>query len=390
MILNTRGSSFVKTTKNSVNTPLLILLGLICSANIFAESGELVLTQQTEKRSVSVSKITSGLNHPWSIAFISETEWLVTERAGQLRRIINGELQDKPVTGLPEIRSRGQGGLLDVALHPEFDQNRWVYLSYSGSDGSNSGTEVMRGILTENNMTDIEVIFKATPKSRGGRHFGSRLVFDDEGFLFISLGDRGAQETAQHRDKHAGSIIRLNDDGSVPTSNPFVNTKDALPEIYSYGHRNVQGMTFDSSAGTLWAHEHGPQGGDELNQVFAGQNYGWPIITYGVNYGTGTKIGEGTEKDGMLQPVTFWDPSIAPSGLAILNSPKFPEWQGNLLVGALKFQLLARLEIVEGRVVHEERLLEGELGRIRDVRQGPDGHIYLLTDSDNGAVYRLD
>lgn len=373
------------------------LIPLICfsslqlvASNTFANNvnltGSEVLSQTTEKREITVTQFASGLDHPWSIAFISGSDWLVTERAGQLRRIVDGVLQDQPISGLPKIRESGQGGLLDVVLHPDFSNNQLVYLSYS----MQGGTEVLRGKLSNNQLENIEVIFTALPKMRGGRHFGSRLVFDKQGFLFISLGDRGEKEIAQQTDKHPGSIIRLNDDGSVPDTNPFVNDANVLPEIYSYGHRNVQGMTYDSTNDILWAHEHGPQGGDELNQVLAGENYGWPVITYGVNYGIGTKIGEGTEKSGMVQPATFWDPSIAPSGLTLVDSDKYPQWQGNLLVGALKYQLLARLELVDGNVVHEERLLEGELGRIRDVRQGPDGFIYVLTDSGNGSVYRLE
>ncbi len=355
-----------------------------------AASDNPTFTEPSEKRDLVVTQVVSGLDHPWSIAFISATDWLVTERSGQLRRIIDGKLLSEPVSGLPKIEQNGQGGLLDVVPHPEFDSNQWVYLSYSAKGKSGYGTEVLRGKLTDNRLENVEVIFTALPKSRGGRHFGSRLVFDDQGFLFISLGDRGKKESSQQTKKHPGSIIRLNDDGSVPETNPFVKKADVLPEIYSIGHRNVQGMTYDSTNKVLWAHEHGPQGGDELNQVIAGQNYGWPVITYGVNYGLGTKIGEGTEKEGMAQPITYWDPSIAPSGLAIIDSPAFPQWQGNLLVGALKFQLLARLELVDGKVTHEERILEGKLGRIRDVRQGPDGAIYLLTDSGNGSVYRVD
>lgn len=371
--------------------PILIgtLILLPLSLHSRADSAQTVFSQSSEKHDLSVNLITPGLDHPWSIAFISENDWLVTERSGQLRRVVNGELLKNPVAGLPEIRQSGQGGLLDVVLHPQFASNRWVYLSYSSGKGSKLGTEVMRGKLNDNKLSDVEVIFQANPKSRGGRHFGSRLVFDDQGYLFVSLGDRGNKKNGQLQNSHPGSIIRLNDDGSVPDSNPFVNVAGVLPEIYSYGHRNVQGMVFDSANKTLWAHEHGPQGGDELNQVLAGKNYGWPVITYGVNYGSGTQIGEGTEKNGMEQPATFWDPSIAPSGLAVIDSPKYPQWQGNLLVGALKYQLLARLELVQGKVVHEERLLAGELGRIRDVRQGPDGYIYLLTDAGNGAIYKL-
>ena len=371
-------------------TTLGILITVSAATTLPAHSAETVLTTDTERRPLTVSKITSGLDHPWSIAFISESDWLVTERSGLLRRVINGELQAKPISGIPKISIGGQGGLLDVVLHPDFKTNQWVYLSYSAGGITGRSTEVLRATLNGNRLVNGKVIFKANPKSIGGRHFGSRLAFDADGFLFISLGDRGSKDLAQQTNTHTGSIIRLNDDGTVPKDNPFINNKAVLPEIYSYGHRNVQGMAFDVSTNTMWAHEHGPQGGDELNIVQAGKNYGWPIITYGVNYGFGTKIGEGTEKDGMMQPVTYWDPSIAPSGLAIVNSPKYPEWQDNLLVGALKFQLVARLEIENGTVVHEERLLSGKLGRIRDIRQSPDGYIYLLTDSDDGGIYRLE
>ncbi len=374
-----------------MTSQLKYLFTLICSASTLLVAPPIVadnnnLTVTTEKRELKVSQIASGLDHPWSIAFISSSDWLVTERSGQLRRITDGKLQDQPISGLPKIKQTGQGGLLDVVLHPDFSNNQLVYLSYT----MKGGTEVLRGKLTGNKLENTEVIFSALPKMRGGRHFGSRLVFDNQGFLFISLGDRGKKETSQQTINHPGSIIRLNDDGSIPNTNPFVSDSTVLPEIYSYGHRNIQGMTFDPATNILWAHEHGPKGGDELNQVLAGKNYGWPVITYGVNYVLSTKIGEGTEKPGMVQPTTYWDPSIAPSGLAVVDSEKYAEWQGNLLVGALKFQLLARLELADGKVIHEERILKGELGRIRDVRQGPDGFIYLLTDSSNGSVYRLE
>ncbi len=354
-----------------------------------AESSLPVIVADTELRELVAQPIVSGLDHPWSIAFASKTEWLVTERSGALRRVVDGQLIPDPVSGLPAIAAVGQGGLLDVALHPDFEQNRQVYLSYVGGESRRYGTEVLVGRLKGNSLEDVQVIFKAMPKTKGGRHFGSRMAFDQNGLLYISLGDRGTKETAQKLDQHHGSIVRLHDDGKIPTDNPFVHVENALPEIYSFGHRNVQGLAFDLTSNTLWAHEHGPQGGDELNQIVAGQNYGWPTITYGVNYGLGTKIGIGTEKEGMRQPITFWDPSIAPSGLAIVNSDQYPEWKNNLLVGALKYQLIARLELANSAVTHEERLLSSELGRIRDVRQAPDGFIYLLTDSDDGKVYRL-
>lgn len=348
-------------------------------------------TQHTsEKRDISITRVTTGLNHPWSIAFLSASDWLVTERSGSLRRVLDGQLQPEPIKGLPDVHATGQGGLLDVVLHPDFASNQLVYLSYTAKQGSNYGTEVARGVLVDNELRNLEIIFKALPKVRGGRHFGSRLAFDDRGYLYISLGDRGAKELAQEQNKHIGTVIRLHDDGAIPKDNPFVNIAGVLPEIYSYGHRNVQGMVFDKKTKTLWTHEHGPQGGDELNQVLSGQNYGWPIITYGANYGSGTKIGEGTEKLGMLQPTTFWDPSIAPSGLAIVDGNRYPEWQGNLLVGSLKFQLIARLELKDNAVLSEERLVERDFGRIRDIRQGPKGYLYFITDADNGSIYRIE
>lgn len=370
------------------------LLALLTTAVLAATSLQSLHAQplevSTEQRNLTVTEVAAGLDHPWSIAFISNNDWLVTERAGRLRRITDGKLLADPISGLPEIASVGQGGLLDVALHPDFNNNRLVYLSYVGEDDGTYGTEVVYGQLDGNHLKDAKVIFKALPKSTGGRHFGSRLAFDENNMLYISLGDRGSKESAQKLSQHPGSIIRLHADGKVPDNNPFAHDINALPEIYSYGHRNVQGLAFDKQTNTLWAHEHGPQGGDELNQVIAGQNYGWPTITFGANYGTGTSIGIGTKNPGMLQPITYWDPSIAPSGLAIVNGEKYPNWQNNLLVGALKFQLVARIELKENTVTHEERMLEGKLGRIRDIKQSPDGVIYLLTDADNGKVYRLD
>jgi glucose/arabinose dehydrogenase len=239
-------------------------------------------------------------------------------------------------------------------------------------------------------LHDLEVIFRMQPKSRAGYHFGSRLVFDGKGHLFITLGDRGEMARAQRLDDHAGSVIRLHDDGRVPADNPFVGKPGTKPEKFTLGNRNMQGAALNPRSGELWTHEHGPQGGDEINVIRAGVNYGWPVITYGANYGTGTKIGEGTAKAGMAQPLLQWTPSIAPSGMAFYTGDRFPKWQGNLFVGALKFQMLVRLQLDGERVVREERLLQGALGRIRDVRQGPDGLIYLLIDSEKGRIVRLE
>lgn len=344
---------------------------------------------QTKLQTVVVEKLVGGLKQPWSLAFIDENNWLVTEKQGNLRQVVNGNLLDEAVSGVPEIDSGGQGGLLDVVIHPKFETNQLIYLSFSARDNGRSGTEVLRARLIENRLHDLEVIFKALPKQRGGRHFGSRLVFDDKGYLFISLGDRGDRDLSQNGNYHAGSIIRLHEDGRIPLDNPFIGNPHIHDEIYSVGHRNVQGMVFDKNGGVLWAHEHGPKGGDELNNIIAGNNYGWPIITYGVNYGLGTAIGKGSQAPGLQQPITYWVPSIAPSGLEIVNSDNFPAWKNHLFVGALKFRQLVRLELSNGQVIDEERMLDNAYGRIRDVRQGPDGFIYFITDSQDGAIYRI-
>jgi glucose/arabinose dehydrogenase len=335
--------------------------------------------------------LTAGLEYPWGLAFLPDGRLLVTERPGRLRLVDpDGRLDPRPLEGTPPVAAVGQGGLLDVALHPDFTKNRLVYLSYAGESPGGYGTEVARGRLEGHALRDMQVIFRMEPRTRRGHHFGSRLVFDRQGFLYITLGDRGDMERAQRLDDHAGSVIRLHDDGRVPADNPFVGRAGAKPEKFTLGNRNMQGAALHPQSGLLWTHEHGPQGGDEINVIRAGVNYGWPVITYGRNYGTGTQIGEGTTKPGMAQPLLQWTPSIAPSGMAFYTSERFPKWKGNLFVGALKFQMLVRLELDGERVVREERLAQGALGRIRDVRQGPDGLIYLLIDSDKGRIVRLE
>jgi glucose/arabinose dehydrogenase len=309
---------------------------------------------------------------------------------------------------MPKVAEFGQGGLLDVALHPKYAENGWIYWTYNATEGGLHGTELARGKLggTKDTpkMTDVQVLFKLAPKSDRGLHFGSRIVFDRDGYLFVTFGDRGdspakgAEQRAQQLNDHAGKSIRLFDDGRVPPDNPFVKTKDAKPEIFTLGNRNMQGAALNPVSGKLWTHEHGAQGGDEVNIMVGGTNYGWPVITYGVNYGLGTKIGEGTTKAGMAQPLIYWVPSIAPSGMAFVGSDgsgresltNFPKWKGNALVGALAGQLVVRLTIDGDKVVAQERMFVNELGRIRDVRNGPDGNIYLLTDSSNGALLRVE
>lgn len=344
----------------------------------------------TEAPAIRYEVVADGLFHPWSVAFLPDGRSLVSERSGQLRVIdARGALLDAPVAGLPVIRQHGQGGLLDVMPHPQFAENHWIYLSYAEPGRGGYGTAVGRGRLEGMELKEFEVLFRLLPKTGTPYHFGSRLVFDRENHLFITLGDRGEMDRAQDLADHAGSLIRLHDDGRVPSDNPFVNTPGARPEIYSYGHRNMQGATLNPFTGEVWTHEHGPQGGDEINIPRAGVNYGWPVITYGVNYGSGTPIGEGTSKSGMAQPLYYWVPSIAPSGMAFYDADRFPEWRGNLFVGSLKFRQLVRLEIEDGRIVHEQRLFKDVFGRIRDVRQGPDGYLYLLTDADDGKLIRL-
>jgi glucose/arabinose dehydrogenase len=344
----------------------------------------------TQKHSIGYEIVAEGLTRPWSVAFLPDGGMLISERHGTLRHVnTQGELEAEPIVGLPTIKEHGQGGLLDVVLHPNFKDNHWVYFSYAEPDGGTYGTTVARGRLEGRRFEQVQTIFRMGRKTKSRNHFGSRLVFDHQGYLYITLGDRGDRPRAQDLNDHAGSVIRLNDDGGIPTTNPFIKESSALKEIFSYGHRNIQGAALHPETGKLWTHEHGPHGGDEINIPDPGANYGWPVITYGLNYGSRTKIGEGTKKAGMVQPIYYWVPSIAPSGMTFYTGDKFGNWKGNLFVGSLKFQQLVRLELDGEKVTHEERLLTGTLGRIRDVRQGPDGFIYLLVDADNGKLIRL-
>jgi len=345
----------------------------------------------SEKHGFRLVTLVEGLENPWSIAFLPDGRMLVTERPGRLRVVSKDfRLDPSPIEGLPPIVEAGQGGLFDVVLHPRYAENGWIYISYNGAGSGGWGTELLRARLEGNRLADTQVLFRLQPKSRKGQHFGGRIVFDHKGFVYLTLGDRGDKERAQHLDDHAGSVIRLHDDGRVPADNPFVNRPGARPEKFTLGNRNMQGAALHPQTGELWTHEHGPQGGDEVNVMRAGRNYGWPIITYGVNYVIGTRIGEGTEKPGMEQPLYYWVPSIAPSGMAFYTGESFPNWRGNLFVGSLKFQLLARLELDGEKIVREERLIQGELGRIRDVRTGPDGNLYLLSDAPDGVLARIE
>jgi aldose sugar dehydrogenase len=335
--------------------------------------------------------LTDDLDHPWGLAFLPDGRMLVTERPGRLRIAgQDGTLSD-PIAGVPEVDADGQGGLLDVALAPDFAQSRLVYLSFAEPGEGGSGTSVARARLaeSENRLEGPQVIFRQEPKVGGGAHFGSRLVFARDGNLFITTGDRQHRPFVQDLSKLQGKVVRVRPDGTIPPDNPFVNRAGARPEIWSYGHRNLQGAALHPETGQLWTVEHGARGGDELNAPKAGRNYGWPVITYGVDY-SGARIGVGQRKEGMEQPVHYWDPSIAPSGLMFYTGDKFPRWKGNAFVGALGFQLLARLVLDGEHVRQEERLLEGYGQRIRAVVQGPDGFIYLLTDDSDGRIVRLE
>ncbi len=347
-------------------------------------------TFSSEHHEFRVTTVARGLVHPWSLAFLPNGDMLVTERVGRLRIIRNGELRPMPVAGVPEVALGGQGGLLDIALHPKFAENRLIYLSYAAAGEGGSGTEVARAHLIDDELVDLERILDVRPKSIGGRHFGSRLLFGRDGYLYVTAGERASRDRAQNLGDLAGSIMRITDDGGVPPDNPFVGRADARPEIYTYGNRNPQGLAMHPETGQIWEAEHGPKGGDEINILVAGTNYGWPVITYGGSY-SGAEIGEGTAKAGMAQPARHWGvPAISPSGMAFYTGGDFPSWRDNMFLGALSGRVLIRLVLDGTEIVHEERLLEDFGERIRDVRQGPDGSLYLLTDSPKGRLLRLD
>lgn len=339
-----------------------------------------------------VTAVVGGLNHPWAMAFLPEGGVLITERPGSLRLLrIPGGLS-KPLAGVPKVAAQGQGGLLDVALSPDFARDRYVYLSYAEADGSKSGTAVGRGRLSADGtaLEDFRVLFRQQPKLSSGLHYGSRLVFDGKGYLYISLGENNQRPTAQDLDKLQGKVVRLKADGSVPPDNPFVGQAGARPEIWSYGHRNPQGMALNPWTGQLWENEHGPRGGDEINLVQRGKNYGWPLATHGINY-SGQPIPEakGADQPGMEAPLYWWPKSPAISGMAFYNADRFPAWRNSVFIGALANQNLIRLTLDGDRVVAQEWLLTDRKQRIRDVRQGPDGYVYVLTDASPGELLRL-
>jgi glucose/arabinose dehydrogenase len=347
----------------------------------------------TSTVSFVVDVIASDLVHPWAVEPLPNGDFLLTERPGRMRVISSSGVVGPPITGLPDVDARGQGGLLDVALSPTFDADRMIYWSFTEPRQGGNATSVARGVLSDDGtrLSQVEVIFRSVPAYNGTAHFGSRLAFGPDGKLYITLGDRSVtpmRMQAQQMDSHLGKVIRINPDGSAPSDNPFVGQQGAKPEIWSMGHRNVQAAAFDPD-GQLWIVEHGTQGGDELNLIEGGKNYGWPLQAYGEEYSGAPIAGSSTQVQGMEQPVYYWDPVIAPSGAQFYTGSMFPEWQGNLFIGSLKDHMLVRLTLKNNRVTGEERLLEDRGQRIRDVRQGPDGALYIVTDESNGRLWRL-
>ena len=346
-------------------------------------------TPQPVDAPIRATALATGLEYPWGLAFLPDGRLLVTEKPGRLRIVGRDGAISKPLAGVPQVFARGQGGLLDVALSPQFAQDRLVYLSFSEAGEGGAGTAVARGRLTDAGLQSVEVIWRQVPKVSGSNHWGSRLVWSKDGTLFVTTGDRQShRELVQDLSTTVGKVIRINADGSVPKDNPFVGRQGARPEIWSYGHRNVQAAALHPDSGALWTVEHGARGGDELNQPQAGRNYGWPVITYGVDY-SGVRIGEGTSKPGMEQPVYYWDPVIAPSGATFYTGEAYGDWRGSLFVGSMRPGALVRLQIDGGRVVQETRYL-ADVGRVRDVVQGADGLLYLAIDAANGRIVKVE
>ena len=371
-----------------------LLMGCVCVlAPAYAQTPEAprsTLQPQLSSQEPQVVEVAKGLLRPWALAFLPSGRMLVSERGGTLRLVDADGTVSQPLTGLPEnIVAQGQGGLLDVVLSPEFARDQTIFFAFSQASGPGSRTAVARARLETGGLSSVKIIFTQTPSAEAPAHFGSRLAFGRDGNLWITLGDRyfGAAR-AQDLSSHLGKVVRIRPDGSIPRDNPFVGTPGARGEIWSIGHRNLQGAAIHPETGALWTHEHGAQGGDEVNLTQGGKNFGWPLVTWGVDY-SGEKIGEGTSKPGLEQPVHYWVPSIAPSGMSFYTGDKFPQWRNSLLVGSLKFGMLVRLTLEGEKVIAEERLLTRLGERVRDVRQGPDGYVYLLTDSTNGRLLKL-
>lgn len=369
------------------------LLGVAAAALLFvgcnkpaSDDKPSAQTITSEKLNFTVDTIATDLVNPWGIAFLPDGRILVTELSGEIRIIKDGKLLDEKVANVPTVAAAGQGGLLDIKLHPDYASNGWIYLTYSKPGEGGAATTLARTKLEGNAFVNTEELFTALPFAGTDYHFGSRVVFDGNGYLFLSSGERGTKPNSQDLSNHLGKIIRLHDDGKVPADNPFVNTPNAKPEIWSYGHRNPQGLFYDKATSTLWEVEHGPKGGDELNKIEKGKNYGWPVITYGIDY-NGEPISDITEKDGMEQPVWYWKPSIGTCGMTLVTSDKYPGWKGNALVGGLALTHIARIELNDGKYVSYEKLLEG-IGRVRAVEQSPDGELYVAVQAP-GLIVKI-
>lgn len=346
--------------------------------------------QTAPSAAYTIETIAEGLDHPWGLAFLPDGAMLVTERVGRLRLIAaDGKLQTQPITGVPPVFAKGQGGLLDIALDPDFAKNRLIYLSYAAGTAKANATRLARARFTGRALERVEVLFEVNPRKATSAHFGGRIAFLPDGTLLLTLGEGyDYKDAAQDLASDLGKIVRLNRDGTVPADNPFVGKAGVRPEIYTYGHRNVQGLVVDGTSGRIYAHEHGPKGGDELNLLRPGANYGWPVITYGIDY-SGLPISRYQKKAGMEQPIVYWVPSIAPSGMTLYTGQAFAEWRGDMFIGALAGMQVRRLDLREGAVIGQEILFAQLEERIRDVRQSPDGSLILLTDSSDGRVLRV-
>lgn len=374
------------------------LLAAVCATSLlnvaFSVQADGPKFFSSEAGAVTATPVVEGLNHPWAVAFLPNNQgMLITERPGHLRVVSPEGKLSAPLSGVPQVWAKGQGGLLDVVLSPSFAEDRWVYVSYAeGGEGAKAGTAVGRARLSDDltELDNFEVIFRQSPKLSTGNHFGSRLVFDRDGYLFIALGENNQRSTSQDLDKLQGKIVRIFPDGRIPTDNPFVGQPGVRPEIWSFGHRNQQGAALNPWTGTLWTHEHGPKGGDEINVIERGKNYGWPLATHGIDYSSQPiPEAKGKTLEGTVVPHHVWEKSPGISGMAFYDADRFKPWQHSLFIGALADKGLIRLQLDGDKVVHEERLLGDLNARIRDVRQGPDGYVYVLTDEENGALYRV-
>lgn len=370
----------------NILTLLLITLAFSCAAEPANKSND--PTEPVLASQMTVKLVNGELKNPWGMVFLPDGKMLVTEKEGRIVLLDNGTILNNNVAGGPESKVQGQGGLLDIELHPNFKSNRWIYFTYASGEGEGNGamTALSRAQWNGTAFENHEVLYKGSPNTTASPHFGSRIAFDSENHVYFSIGDRGNRdENPQDITRDGGKIYRLHDDGRIPADNPFVGQDGAKEAVYSYGHRNPQGLATNPNTGDIWEHEHGPQGGDEVNLIKAGANYGWPVVTYGVNYG-GKPITDETSRPGMEQPVTYWVPSIAPCGMAFVQNSQYAGWDGDLIVGSLKFSYLVRLVIEDNKVVKEEKFAEG-IGRVRNVEMGNDGYLYIGVEG--GGLYRL-